>query len=107
MELHGVTGSPYATPQVRRNMPAPFTRPSIHVGGGARSVKRAWQDISVLDVKRGDTVASFGTVVETKEFTDTTDTQNVIWRVRLYNVMGDWIEIPGEQRVYAFTAEQP
>lgn len=120
MELHGVTGKPYDTPQVRKKMPDPFQRPRINLDGGARQIKRSWKDTSVLDVRQGDTVAQFGTVVETKQTINLplagavdlsqepvleSDTIELTWRVRLYNVMGDYKDFPGEQRVFAFTAD--
>lgn len=103
MELHGVTGKPYNTPQVRKKMPPPFSRNRIDLDGGRR-VKRDWTDISVLKVKKGDTIAGFGTVEAVSEFIQINDASNVpsVWRVRLYNVMGDYQDFPGEQRVFAF-----
>lgn len=112
MELHGVAGAPYKTPQVRKKLPAPFARPRIDLDGG-RHVKRSWQDLSVLLVKKGDTVAGFGTVAERVEFVNIPDREgfsaprpdNPVWRVRLYNVVGDWKDYPGEQRVFVFARE--
>lgn len=89
-------------------MPAPFTRPLIDLDGGRR-VKRTWQDISVLKVKEGDTVAGFGTVDAVSEFIQVADHTNdaTIWRVRLHNVVGEHQDFRGEQRVFAFTPEPP
>jgi hypothetical protein len=115
MELHGITGKPYATPQVRRKLPAPFTRPLIDLTGG-RAVKREWKDLSVVKIERGDVVAGFGTVAGKAEFinvdnteweTDPEDREDVlvdrpVWLVRLFNVMGDYKDFPGEQRVFVF-----
>lgn len=107
MDLHGVTGKPYSTPQVRKKLPAPFNRNRIDLDGGRR-VQRSWQDLSVLKVKPGDTVAGFGTVSEVVEFINIPESHSPdasSWRVRLYNVMGDWKDYPGEQRVFAFAPE--
>lgn len=109
VELHGVTGSPYKTPQVRRKLPDPFTRQRIDLDGGRR-VKRTWQEVSVTVLKQGDTVAGFGTVDAVSEFIrapqdGSLDDELVVWRVRLYNVMGDYQDFPGEQRVFAFAPE--
>lgn len=105
MELHGVTGKPYSTPHIRKKLPAPFTRSRIDLDGGRRA-KRDWKDISVLLVQKGDTVSNFGTVAERVEFVNIPeDGLAADWRVRLYNVLGDWKDYPGEQRVYAFVRE--
>lgn len=103
MELHGVTGKPYNTPQVRKKLPAPFTRERVDLDGGRR-VKRQWQDVSVLKVAKDDTVAGFGTVDAISEFVQIADDSNTasIWRVRLFNVMGDYKDYRGEDRVFAF-----
>jgi hypothetical protein len=112
MELHGVTGKPYATPQIRRKLPAPFSRSRIDLDGGRRA-KRDWKDVSVLHVKEGDTIANFGTVAHRVEFVNIPDRESFsspapehpVWRVRFYNVVGDWKDYPGEQRVFAFVKE--
>lgn len=118
MELEGVLTRAHDVPQVRRKLPSPFSRPRVDLDGGRR-VKRTWADVSVLDVRAGDTVANFGKVSERAEFINVThgdlslrdvvtsidDKTIPIWRVRLYNVMGDYQDFPGEQRVFAFTAE--
>lgn len=112
LDIQGVTGKPYNVPKTRRAMPAPFSRNRIDLDGGRR-VHRSWQDISILDVKKNDTVAGFGTVAERVEFVNipgqeslnNPDPANPDWRVRLYNVMGDWQDYPGEQRVFAFVQE--
>jgi hypothetical protein len=115
MELHGVTGKPYSHPNVRRKMPAPFTRPLIDLDGGSR-VKREWKDLSVTKIEKGDTVAGFGLVAGKAEFidvnnmeweTDEEDREDVlvdrpVWRIRLFNIMGDYQDFPGEQRVFVF-----
>lgn len=117
MELHGVTGAPYKHPEVRKRMPDPFTRPSIAVGGGAKQIKRSWQDVSVTALQPGDTVAGFGSVDHTVEFTNVEQVWEAggweqggedilvdrqVWTVRVFNVMGEHTDYPGEQRVYAF-----
>lgn len=112
MEIQGVTGKPYSVPKTRRALPQPFARQRIDVGGGSR-VPRSWQDRSVLDVKQGDTVAEFGTVAERVEFVNIPDREGFsapapeapVWRVRLYNIMGDYRDYPGEQRVFAFVPQ--
>lgn len=108
MELHGVTGAPYKTPSVRKKLPAPFTRSAIDLDGGRR-VKRSWKDTSVLKVKKDDIVADFGKVLAAHEFIQHPDGHQAptIWRVRLHNVMGEYRDFPGEQRVYAFTPDEP
>lgn len=105
MEFQGVTGSPYRHPVTRRKIPAPFTRPTINSTGG-KPVKRYWKDTKVTDLKRGDTVANFGLVESVVEFiNDRPDDPAFQWRIRLYNVVGDYRDFPGSQRVYAFTAD--
>lgn len=107
MELHGVTGAPYKTPNVRKKLPAPFLRDRIDLDGGRR-VKRSWKDLSVLKVKRGDLVADFGRIEAVGEFIEHPDghASPTIWRVRLYNVVGEYRDFPGEQRVFAFTPDE-
>jgi hypothetical protein len=107
-DIHGVTGTPYKHPEVRKKMPAPFNRPRVDLDGGRR-VKRSWQDMSVLKVKQGDTVAGFGTVEAISEFIQIADHSNnaSIWQVRLYNVLGDFKDYRGEHRVFAFAPESP
>lgn len=100
MELHGVTGAPYKHPIVRRKIPAPFSRPSINATGG-KPVKRSWKDTSIVDLKPGDTVADFGTVESSVEFINTDS--DMPWRVRVYNVMGDYRDFVGNDRVFSFS----
>lgn len=110
MELHGVTGAPYKTPQVRRKLPAPFTRDRIDLDGAR--VKRSWKDVAVTEVKKNDVVADIGrieTVVESIELPGLgTDEplRDMPWRVRLYNVVGQYWDFPGNQIVYAFTPDE-
>lgn len=121
MELHGVTGPIYKHPNVRKLLPAPFTRSRIDLDGG-QHVKRAWQEISVAKVKEGDTVAGFGRVAHVIEFTNipakfaiatsggeseyvAPDPDQPFWRIRLHNVMNDYQDFPGEQRVLVFAPE--
>jgi hypothetical protein len=124
MELHGVTGSPYKHPEVRRKMPAPFTRSRVDLDGGRRA-KREWQDVNISDIKAGDTVAGFGTVDAVSEFVNVEteyyeepgcgcchggedihlERERPVWRIRLFNVMGEYRDFPGEQRVFAFARE--
>lgn len=106
-----IGGAPYQTPQVRRKLPAPFSRPRIDLDGGRR-VKRAWQDTSVTDIKAGDTVAGFGTVASVREYVsvdhcgqDNPAVQVPTWQIRLFNVFGEARTYPGEQRVFAFSQE--
>lgn len=109
-ELHGVTGAPYNTPQIRRAMPAPFNRPRIDLDGGRR-IKRSWKDTQVGKVKKGDTVADVGlieAVIETIELPGLGTEEPLIdmpWRVQLHNVQGDFWNFSGHQRVYAFTPD--
>lgn len=109
MSVEGVVGSPYKTPQVRRKVPTPFTRPSITVGGGAAgAVKRHWQEIAVTDVKQGDTVANFGVVDEIEEHVRIREWINGRpWTVELHNVMGETKVYGGEDVVLAFVAQRP
>lgn len=105
MELHGVTGKPYKHPQVRRKVPT-FSRPRIDLDGGAgRRVKREWQDMAVNDLEPGDTVAEFGTIEARAVFLE--PDEQTPWRIRFYNVHGEWRDYPGEQRVFAFSTEKP
>lgn len=118
MAIEGIVGAPYKTPQVRRKVPV-FSRPSITVGGGAGAVKRTWRDIPVFEVKVGDNVAGFGIVAEKNEninvnpkqfltaFVESEEALMKVWTVKLINVMGDSREYPGEDRVFAFTSDQP
>lgn len=107
MELHGVTGKPYSHPQVRKKLPAPFSRQRIDLDGG-RHVKRTWQDLAVTKVKKDDIVAGFGRVDSVHETIIAGDGKHVLtrWTVRLTNVLGDYQDYPGEQRVYVFAPEQ-
>lgn len=66
MDLHGVTGKPYAHPKVQKTLPAPFQRPSINAGG--TPVKRSWQQTKVADLTEGDIVADFGLVEQVQLF---------------------------------------
>lgn len=107
MDVQGVTGSPYKHPITRRKLPAPFTRPTISTSGGT-PVKRFWKEVSILKVDKGDTVADFGVVQDRVEFINmpmdaAQDARE--WRIRLYNVVGDYKDYPGHQRVYAFTED--
>lgn len=101
MELQGVTGAPYKHPITRRSKPAPFARPTINSTGG-KPVKRYWKDTPVNDLKQGDTVADFGQVESVVPFIVQDPYE---WKIRLYNVVGDYKDFPGSQRVYAFTAD--
>lgn len=110
-ELHGVTGAPYNTPQVRKKLPAPFMRDRIDLDGGRR-VKRSWKDVNVQQIKRGDVVADIGRIDAVNEFLQTPELDNiteqseVVWRIRLINVMGEYFDFPGHQRLYAFTPDK-
>ncbi len=110
MELHGIAGAPYDTPNVRKKLPAPFSRDRIDLDGG-RKVKRVWQDLSVAKLKKGDTVAGFGVVEAVSEFVRVPDNfdpdlASDVWKIRLFNVMGDYQDFPGEQRVFVFAPER-
>jgi hypothetical protein len=96
-----IGGAPYRTPQVRQKLPAPHSRPRIDLDGGRR-VKRSWQDVAVTEIKKGDTVASFGTVAKIEEWVQHDPYQ---WKVRLFNLFGDAVMYPGEQRVFAFAQD--
>ncbi len=109
MELHGITGAPYKTPQVRKKLPAPFARPVIDLDGG-RHRKRSWKDTSVLDLRKGDVVSGYGkvdVVEESIRVSPAFDEDNPadVWRVRVYNVMGAFHDFGGHDRVYAFTVD--
>lgn len=110
MAIEGILTSPsqHNVPGVRKKIPTPFTRPRIDLDGG-RHVKRSWQDVAVHEVKQGDTVAGFGRVAEVVEFIKTPELGQiegeVIWRIRLHNVMNDYQDFPGGDRVFAFAAE--
>lgn len=110
-EIHGVTGAPYKTPSVRRKLPAPFSRTRIDLDGGAQ-LKRSWKDVPVVEIKAGDIVANFGRVQSVNEFIKTpsldalTD-REVTWRVRLINVMNEYQDFPGHERLFAFTPDEP
>lgn len=109
-ELHGVTGAPYNTPQVRKKLPAPFTRPRIDLDGG-RHLQRSWKDTPVTEIVKGDIVADVGrieAVVESIKLPDPGELgplDAAPWRVRLYNVMGEYFDFSGHQRLYAFTVD--
>lgn len=112
MDITGVTGKPYKHPQVRRTVPI-HTRSRIDLDGGSR-VKRSWRDTSVTNIVEGDTVADFGLIESVVEFVNVPDRESFnseapapppTWRVRFYNVMGDWRDFPGEQRVFAFSKD--
>lgn len=109
MEISGVAvNNPRNVPGVRKKIPVPHSRPRIDLDGG-RHVKRDWRDVAVHELIKGDTVAGFGTVAGTKEFIKTPELGqtggDVTWRVRLFNVMGDYQDFPGEHRVFAFAKE--
>lgn len=104
MELHGVTGKPYSHPRVRRSVPT-FSRPRIDLDSGTgRRIKREWRETAVCDLEQGDTIAGFGTIEEVVEWLRATD--ETPWRIRLYNVHGEFRDFPGEQRLFAFAAEK-
>jgi hypothetical protein len=109
MDLEGVVvNNPRSVPGVRKKIPVPFARQRIDLDGGRR-VKRCWQDKAIHEVVKGDTVAQFGTVAQVAEFIRTPELGqregDVTWRIRLYNVMGDYEDFPGEHRVFVFAAE--
>lgn len=117
-----MTGKPYQHPQVRKKLPNPFARPSITVGGEtAKQVKRTWQDLSVTEIKKDDTVAGFGTVaaaVESIEIDQVYEdggwdeggedilVDRPVWWVRLYNIMGEYQDYAGEARLFVFAPER-
>lgn len=112
MAIEGILANPaqHKVPGVRRKIPTPFSRPRIDLDGGTR-VQRSWQDLAVHEVKKGDTVAQFGTVAaDPVEFIRTPELGrtegDVTWRIRLYNVMGDYQDFPGQHRVFAFAPER-
>lgn len=108
MDITGVAvNNPRNVPGVRKKIPTPFSRPRIDLDGG-RHVKRDWRDVAVHELTKGDTVAGFGTVAGTAEFVKTPelgDGGEVDWRIRLFNVMGDYQDFPGAHRVFAFAKE--
>lgn len=109
-EIHGVTGKPYAHPEVRRKLPEPYARQRIDLDGGKR-VKRRWQDVSVFAVAKGDIVANFGLVAEDPEEivnipgAREPDEFGPRWSVKLVNVDGVEQVFPGHERLYAFAPE--
>lgn len=110
MSIEGVAvTNPGNVPGVRKKIPAPFTRQRIDLDGG-RAVKRVWNDKPIHLIAQGDTVAGFGKVAKTVEFIQTPELGltegDVTWRIRLYNVMGDYQDFPGEHRVLAFVPVQ-
>lgn len=110
MSIEGVAvTNPGNVPGVRKKIPIPFSRPRVDLDGGV-SVKRAWDQKAVHTIAEGDTVAGFGKVGEVVEFIKTPDLGltegDVIWRIRLYNVMGDYQDYPGEHQVLAFVPVQ-
>jgi hypothetical protein len=110
-EIHGITGAPYNTPQVRKKLPSPHQRPRIDMDGGTR-VKRTWKDTPVLDIKAGDMVADIGLIESVEQFIripgrEDADRQDSIFQVRLVNVIGVFWDFPGYQRLFAFTPEAP
>lgn len=112
MELHGVTGSPYKHPEVRKKLPAPFARPMIDLDGGTHR-KRSWKDTPVIDIKAGDVVADIGRVASVQEFialpgsdlNAVQEQQVEFWRVRITNVFAEYWDFGGHQRLYAFTED--
>ncbi len=99
MELTGVTGAPYKHPKVQRKLPAPFQRPSINAGGAP--VKRVWQQVKVLDLTEGDTVAGFGVIAEISEIR----TFDRAYYVVLTNVAGESWRYTVADVVFAFHPE--
>lgn len=109
MDITGVAvNNPRNVPGVRKKIPTPFTRPRIDLDGG-RHVKRGWRDVAVHELAKGDTVAGFGTVAGVSEFISTPEfgqvNGDVVWRIRLFNIMGDFQDFSGEHRVFAFAKE--
>ena len=110
MHYEGIQTKAHNVPGVRKKLPAPFNGERIDLDGGIH-LKRDWRDVKITDVKKGDTVAGFGTVAEVVEFVNVPDIEELakassIWRIRLHNVMGDYQDFPGEQRVFAFCPER-
>lgn len=105
-ELHGVTGAPYKTPQVRKVMPAPHERKRIDMDGGSR-VKRSWKDTPVTDIQAGDLVANVGLVTFVGEFLGDHDDEalRLFWTFRLTNALDEHFRFPGHERLYAFTKD--
>lgn len=109
-EIHGVTGKPYAHPEVRRALPEPHQRQRIDLDGGRR-VKRRWQDCNIFAVAKGDIVANFGLIAEKPEEIINIPGEGEIgafhaqWSVKLTNVDGVEKIFPGHERVYAFAPE--
>jgi hypothetical protein len=109
--IEGILTSPsqHNVPGVRKKIPTPFSRPRIDLDGGKR-VKREWQDVAAHQLRKGDTIAGFGTVAaDPVEFIRTPklgQTEgDVDWRIRLYNVMGEYRDYHGQHRMFAFAAE--
>lgn len=108
MNLHGITGAPYATPRVQKKMPKPFARPSISVGGsGPKAVKRDWKQTPVHKVAVGDTVADVGEVDTIEEISESSGVavRDHVWTIVLTNVFGARFRFRGETSVMAFTAQ--
>lgn len=117
-ELHGITGAPYKTPQVRKVHPAPHSRHRIDMDGGSR-VKRSWKDTPVAEIQPGDLVANVGMIRMISEFLsipelgpdddpddDPDEVPGVpVWTFRLHNALQEFWDFPGHQRVYAFTPD--
>lgn len=100
MDIQGVSGAPYKHPITRRKIPAPFTRPTINSTAG-NPVKRSWKDTPVTKIKPGDNIAGFGVVDHVVEFVNTGD--EFSWKFRFYNVMDEYRDFGGHDRLYSFS----
>lgn len=111
-QIDGVKFDSIPKGRVQRAKPAPYSRPSITVGGKPED-KRAWKVISARDLKEGDTIPGLGTVTEVVEEVKTFRTNRegmpgivearVSWTITVAAGYGNERVYDGNDEVWAFT----
>lgn len=88
-------------PQVSKKMPAPFSRPSITIGG-ASGPKREWRTVRVVDLREGDIVPGIGRLYAVAERIHD-DNDNYNWTVLVTGGLNLTRVYAGNDTVWAFT----
>lgn len=103
MDDNAITGiaidSP-RSPTVRRKMPAPFTRPSISIGGSSCQ-HREWRTVAVTDLVEGDCIPGLGRVFQVDEKMDLGTRE---WTVTVRGGVDNVRVYQGNESVWAFAA---
>lgn len=100
---------------VRRKIPAPFTRPSITVGGGASpQERRDWKVVPARDIQTGDIIPGVGRVSDVHEDLQAPEFNSgrswrevadaVSWTVTITGGLDNIRVYQGGETVWAFTA---